>query len=215
MGKEKFLKPIPRFIVFEGVEGSGKTTQAKLLTSYLRKKGYLVVRVKDPGTTKIGEKIRRILKNDEPSEVTELLLFLAARRQLVDEVIRPALSYGRIVIADRFTHSTFAYQGAGRGLMNETLNILCWIASGGIEPDLVFILDLPPEEGLARKKGKDRFELEDISFHRRVREYYLELAKSDDEKFVLLDATQDPFEIHEQVVQRIESWAERRQGKIV
>jgi dTMP kinase len=198
--KIKKLKDIPHFIAFEGVEGSGKTTQAKNLGKFLKKIGYKVFVAKDPGTTKLGEKIRKILKSEANIDaISELFLFLAARRQLVEEIIKPEIRKGKIIISDRFTHSTLAYQGRGRLTIPETLPMLCFIATGGVEPELTIVLDINPEIGLARVKERyqnltrekeDRFEKEDLEFHRRIREYYIELS-SYDENVVLVDASQD------------------------
>ncbi len=209
--KIKLLKDIPRFIAFEGIDGSGKTTHAKLLRKFLRTLGFSVVLVKDPGTTQLGEKIRRILKSNlKISSTSELFLFLAARRQLVEDVIRPALRQGKIVISDRFTHSTLAYQGRGKMLLPETLPMLCFIASGGTEPELNIVLDVAPEVGLKRVKdryssdggNKDRFELENLDFHRRLRDYYIEISRREP-NVILVDASKDVLETFKDVVIKI------------
>ncbi len=209
--KIRSLKDIPRFIAFEGIEGCGKTTQSKLLAKFLKKCGFDVKVVRDPGFTPLGEKIRKILKSDVRIDpVSELFLFLSARRELVVDVIRPSLRKGIVVITDRFTPSTLAYQGRGRGLMQETLPMLCYIATGGVEPELTFILDIQPEVGLSRLKErtelnetkKDRFESEDIEFHRRVREFYIELAQSSD-NIILVNASDDVFSVFWDVLHKL------------
>lgn len=229
--KIRKLPDIPRFISFEGVEGSGKTTQAKMLARFLRKLGFQAEIVKDPGTTELGEKIRKILKSDvKISPISELFLFLSARRQLVDEVIKPSMRRGKVIITDRFTHSTLAYQGRGRGLIPETLPMLCYIATGGVEPEITFVLDIDPEIGLARVKEryeikskrkddnseeddderrKDRFESQDIDFHRRIREYYIELSESEENVF-LIDADRPPDEVFQSVVLNLYRFAEEK-----
>lgn len=217
--KIKLLKDIPRFIVLEGIDGSGKTTHAKLLKKFLRTLGFSVVSVKDPGTTPLGEKIRRILKsNVKISPTSELFLFLASRRQLVEDVIRPALRQGKIVISDRFTHSTLAYQGRGKMLFPETLPMFCFIASGGTEPELTIVLDVDPEIGLRRVKdryfsdgeNKDRFELENLEFHKRLRDYYVEISKSEP-NVVLVDASKDLLDTFKDIVVKIYEFSLNRQ----
>ncbi|MCS7213703.1 MAG: dTMP kinase [Candidatus Calescibacterium sp.] len=214
----KSLKDIPRFIAFEGIEGSGKTTQAKLLGSFLKKCGFNVKVVRDPGFTPLGEKIRKILKSEvNIDSVSELFLFLAARRQLVVDVVRPALRKGIVVITDRFTNSTLAYQGRGRGLMPETLPMLCYIATGGVEPELTFVLDIDPEKGLQRAKKRsesekskeDRFEAQDIQFHRRIREFYAELAENSENVFII-DSSQDIYSVFADVVSKLYEFSKEK-----
>lgn len=222
--KIKSLKDIPRFIAFEGTEGSGKTTQAKLLGKFLKKAGFQTKVIRDPGFTPLGEKIRKILKsNVKIDPVSELFLFLAARRQLVTDVIKPSLRKGEIVITDRFTPSTLAYQGRGRGLMSETLPMLCYIATGGVEPEIIFILDIQPKLGFQRlkrrydtqteenisKDKKDRFESEDIQFHRRIREFYLEFAQSS-ENAILIDASGDIFSVFEGIISKLYRFSKQK-----
>jgi len=221
--KIKKLKDIPHFIAFEGVEGSGKTTQAKNLGKFLKKIGYKVLIVKDPGTTKLGEEIRKILKSETKIDtIAELFLFLAARRQLVEEIIKPEIRKGKIIISDRFTHSTLAYQGRGRLTIPETLPMLCFIATGGVEPELTIVLDINPEIGLARVKERyqnqktrekeDRFEKEDLEFHRRIREYYIELS-SYDENVVLVDASQDEYEVFKNIIYKLYDLSKSKYGE--
>lgn len=195
----------PVFIVFEGGEGSGKSTQAKALTDRLRKVGYNVVRTREPGGTQLGDKLRRWLKWGKDVTVpTELLLFLASRSQLVANVIRPALDADNIVICDRFAASTLAYQGRGRGIAIGLLESLNDFATEGLEPDLVLLMDLEADEGLARKKRRwDSFEREDFSFHQKVREAYLEMAAANPGKWAVIDATLPEFRISDLIWERV------------
>jgi dTMP kinase len=195
----------PVFVVFEGGEGSGKSTQAKALTDRLRKVGYNVVLTREPGGTQLGDKLRRWLKWGKDVTVpTELLLFLASRSQLVTNVIRPALDADKIVICDRFAASTFAYQGHGRGIDIGFLESLNNFATDGLEPDLVLLLDLEADEGLARKRRRwDSFEREEFSFHQKVREGYLGMAAANPGKWVIIDASLPEFRISEQVWEQV------------
>jgi len=178
------------FISIEGGEGTGKTTQTKLLTKYLVKKGYRVKLTQEPGGTRIGKLIRKILLDPNHNEInrwTELFLYLADRAQHVKEVIIPALNQGEAVICDRFMDATVAYQGFGRGIPIRIIENLNRLVTQGIKPDLTICLDLGPGKGLIRAKSRyagkkhstdgDRLEKENISFHRRVRKGYLALAE--------------------------------------
>lgn len=173
-------------MTFEGIEGSGKSTQAELFHQWLRGRGFDVILTREPGGTGLGERIRRVLLGEprvDIAPVPELLLYLASRAQLVSEVVRPALEKGRVVVADRFSDSTYAYQGWGRGIDLEMLEAVNRFATGGIFPDITFILDLDTRQGLARASGRsrkaspDRIESEDLSFHERVRQGFLDLAR--------------------------------------
>jgi len=181
------------FVVFEGGEGCGKSTQARVLRRRLLEQSIPVILTHEPGGTALGNKIRRVLKRkgERPiSPKAELFLFAASRAELVTEVIQPALQEGRIVICDRFSYSTLAYQGYGRGLNLPAIEMLNGLAAQDIKPNIVIFLDLLPEQGLARKPGlQDRFELEALSFHRRVREGYLKLSASDPDRWLVVDAT--------------------------
>jgi dTMP kinase len=180
----------------EGPEGAGKTTQAKRLDSHLRANGLTVLRTREPGGTRLGERIREVLLTRSAAThpidpLADALLFSAARRQLVEEVIRPALLGGTTVICTRYADSTLAYQGYGAGVALSDLRALGAIATSGLRPDLTILLDLPPEVGLARKAPHDqtRFELDfDVEFHRRVRQGFLALAAAEPERFVVVDA---------------------------
>ncbi|MDP3142847.1 MAG: dTMP kinase [Candidatus Omnitrophota bacterium] len=172
-----------KFITFEGSEGSGKSTQAKLLCAYLRRKKIPVMALREPGNTKIGEKIRRILLdpvNKKMLVTCEMLLYMAARAQLVEEIIKPALKKGKFVVCDRFLDSTLSYQGFGGKLDVKIIKQVGKIATCGIKPDLTFLLDLDPKEGLRRAgRVKDRIELRKLSYHQKVRRGYFKLAKQE------------------------------------
>ncbi|MFN3476357.1 MAG: dTMP kinase [Candidatus Methylomirabilales bacterium] len=194
-------------ITFEGVEGSGKSTQLAALSRRLKEMGLEVVETKEPGGTRIGEQIRRILlerREGGMSGATELFLYLASRAQLVEEVIQPALSARRIVLSDRFADSSVAYQGYGRSLPLDLIEQLNRFATQGIVPHLTLLLDLAPEVGLARiakekGRGLDRLEGEEIAFHRRVREGYLRLAEREPRRIKVIAADKDEAVVEEEV----------------
>ncbi len=170
------------FITFEGIEGCGKSTQSKLLYEYLKKRGYSCVHTREPGGTKAGERIRDVLlhsKDTHISDITEMLLFEAARSQIVAETIRPALEAKKIVICDRFSDATRSYQGYGGKVALDTIEKVNRIATLGLEPDLTILLDIDTLTGLkrAKAKGPDRMESKEVSYHKRVRAGYLKLAK--------------------------------------
>jgi len=203
------------FITFEGPEGSGKTTQTQALHRYLKGRGYNVLVTREPGGTRIGDQIRRILLDPENGELlpeAEILLFSASRAQLVGQVIRPALQQGAIVICDRFADSTLAYQGYGRGLDLEHLRLITAFATGGLVPDLTIYLDLDVEEGLRRKRrdeGKDReawnrLDRQALEFHRRVRQGYLTLAAAEPERWFVVDASRPVDVIQQEIRQRVD-----------
>jgi dTMP kinase len=182
-----------RFITFEGPEGSGKTTQLRLLAQRLRSAGYEVVETQEPGGTRIGAAIRSLLldeSNHDLRPLTELLLMFASRAQNVDEVILPALAAGKIVLCDRFTDSTVAYQGAGRGLGADTVYDLDRIACRGLVPHLTLLIDIGVEEGLQRA-ARTRMEQQSTAFHKIVRETFLQLAQEDPRRIRLIDGTRD------------------------
>ncbi len=171
-----------KFITIEGPEGSGKSTHSRLLCDHLRRNGYRVVHTREPGGTKAGEAIRRTLldkKNKGMSDGCELFLFLAARAQVVEEVIRPALKKGFIVVCDRFHDATVAYQGYGAGIDLELIRAMGKIAAGSLKPDLTILLDVETKIGLKRAGVKDRMEIKSAQFHKRVRDGYLKLAKKE------------------------------------
>lgn len=195
------------FITFEGVEGCGKTTQIRLLADALRQSGKKVVLTREPGGCKISDKIRAILLDSENSEMTplaELLLYAAARAQHINEVIRPALVTGNIVLCDRFTDATVAYQGFARGIDLGLINRLNETATSGCNPDLTVLIDCPVETGLERAIARieagsasdsghlreERFERESIEFHQKVRNGYLTLAGKSPDRFIIINGTE-------------------------
>ena len=179
------------FITFEGGEGSGKSHQSQALERRLKRRGIDAMRLYEPGGTAVGERIARLLKWARQTEITalsELLLFNAARAQLMSEVIEPALAADKVVICDRYTDSTLAYQGYGRGLDATLVRRVNENTTRGLKPDLTLLLDTPPETGLTRIKGRrDRFESEALAFHERVRAGYLELAALEPERWRVID----------------------------
>lgn len=179
------------FITFEGGEGSGKSRQTRLLTRRLRRRGTPVVLTHEPGGEPLAARLRRLLKGDIAlTPEAELLLFAASRAQLTARVIRPALEAGQMVVCDRYADSTLAYQGYGRGLDMEAIRAANRIAMGGLTPHLTVLLDVPAEVGLARKHADDdRFIREPLPFHQRVRQGYLELARSQPGRWLVVDAT--------------------------
>ena len=192
-------KPAGRLISFEGSEGAGKSTQIARLAAQFQQAGREVLTTREPGGTEIGEQIRNLLvhnsKGDEMCAETELLLFAAARAQLVREVIAPALLRGAIVLSDRFLDSSTVYQGIGRNLAADPVGQINRFAVGNVMPDLTVVLDVPEEVSLARLKRRasglpDRMERQNVEFYRKVREGYLVLARGLPERFVLLDGTQ-------------------------
>jgi len=186
------------FITFEGIDGCGKTTQFRMLGNWLRERGIEVTETVEPGGTAIGQQIRRILLDPANADIqprTELLLYFASRAQNVDQVIRPGLDAGRIVLCDRFTDSTLVYQGAGRGIDSSVVLDLDRIACRGLKPDVTFLIDIDLETSLARAKRRNervgsaesRIDEESAAFHERVRQGYLTLARSEPDRFVVID----------------------------
>jgi len=184
-------------VSFEGGEGSGKSTQAARLVKSLEAEGLPVTAVREPGGTELGENVRKILLDVEHHDMAawaEANLYTAARAQLLKEVIIPRMAKGDIVVADRFADSTFAYQGAGRGLEMKVLMAMQMVLK--VRPDLTLLLDIDPSTGMARRDAggevRDRMEAEDVAFHTRVRQGYLDYSRRDPERYVLIDATQPP-----------------------
>jgi dTMP kinase len=205
-----------KLISFEGSEGSGKSTQISRLAAHLQKTDREVISTREPGGTEIGEQIRNIIvhnsKGDEMCGETELLLFTAARAQLVREVIAPALLRGAIVLSDRFLDSSTVYQGIGRNLAADPVNQINRFAVGNVMPDLTIVIDVPEEISLARLKQRatdlpDRMERENIDFYKKVREGYLVLAKGMPERFIVVDGTKTADAIEKRI------WSEV-QGRI-
>ena len=195
------------FIVFEGGDGAGKSTQARSLARRLRRRHCPVLLTHEPGGTRLGESLRTLLKSQRDiTPLSELLMFIAARGQLVEKVIRPALARGLTVISDRFAASSVAYQGYGRGLDLALIDQLNRATTGGLSPDLTVLLDLPVEVGLARKNDSagDNFDSASPQFHQRVRQGYLAQAALEPEKWVVVDAAQAPRDISRQVWAKVQ-----------
>jgi dTMP kinase len=201
-------------ITVEGVEGSGKSTQCARLAAYLTGLGHEVVRTSEPDGTPLGLRVRALFDADgpTPTPLTQAFLFMAARREHVTRVVAPALARGAVVISDRYTDATVAYQGYGQGMDVKTIGELNMLATGGILPDLTLVLDLDPLAGMRRIRGRalDAFEKMDLSFHRRVREGYLEIARADKSRVVVLDADRDPDALHADVVRAVTERIARR-----
>jgi len=202
------------FITFEGGEGSGKSLQTRALYRQLNRLAIPAILIHEPGSTVLGEKLTRLLKwarSTSISPMTELMLFNASRAQLLDEVVRPALQTGKIVICDRYTDSTIAYQGYGRRVDIETIRKVNSLATGTLKPDLTVLLDISPEAGLARKTGQepDRFEKEDRVFHRRVRAGYLKLAEEEPRRWQVIDAALPKEKIKQMIWQKVSSLIEK------
>ena len=194
------------FITFEGADGCGKTTQIKLIDEYLRSKGYKTLLTREPGSKGLGEKIREILLNynGEVSSRCESFLFLADRAQHVDCIIKPALQEGTIVLCDRHTDSTVAYQGYGRGLDIEEIKKLNALATGGLKPDLTIVFDVDIETSQARVgKNKDRMESAGVEFFKKVREGFLEIAKKEPGRVKVINSSDTIENIHKKVVELI------------
>ena len=195
------------FITFEGPDGGGKTTQLKLLASALREEGIEIITTREPGGTEIGDQIRAVImnmKNKAMDPRTELLLFNASRAQLVEELIRPSLAAGKIILCDRYADSTMAYQGYGHGLDKDELRRLLNFATGGLKPDLTLLFDISAEAGLKRRLSNhdewNRMDDYALQFHERVRGGFRELAAADPERWVVIDADRDPGVIHAEVL---------------
>ena len=204
------------FISFEGGEGSGKSTQAERLARRLRAHHCQVLLTYEPGGTALGNELRDLLKSNPRvalSAGAELLLFAAARSQLTQEVILPALDQGVCVICDRYMDSTTAYQGYGRGLPLDTVETVNRFATHGLQPDLVFLLDMQPDESLERKRlPRDRIEDEGSSFHKRVRAGYLEMAAREPKRWLVVDAALQPDEVEQRIWSRIEPLLQRQRS---
>jgi dTMP kinase len=196
------------FIAFEGGEGAGKSTQAAQLVSALRSRGHEVVATFEPGATAVGRQLRQVLldrANTDMSARTEAMLYAADRAQHVNEVIRPALERGAIVVTDRYLDSSLAYQGGGRDLDPHEVRRLSRWATDGLRPDLTVLLDVAPAVGLARATGPgDRLEAEAVAFHERVRQSFLDLARRSRDRYLVVDVTEtDPDEVHERILERV------------
>ncbi len=207
------------FITFEGPEGSGKSTQVRLLAEYLRECGQQVLLTREPGGTAIGDQIRGILHSHDNGAmvpISELLLYNAARAQIVSEVIRPALAGGKLVLSDRYADSTIAYQGYGRQIDLDAVKQIIDVATGGLKPDLTFLIDVPVDVGLARRKdgvvrGEEwtRMDSQAAEFYERVRQGYLELMREDPSRWVRIDGTPGIQEVQNELRRQMDYALER------
>lgn len=201
------MTPRGTFIVFEGGEGAGKSTQERLLAEHLVSSGHDVLRTREPGGTAAAERIRAILLDPASAGLdvrAEALLFAAARGDHVAQVIRPALQAGTTVICDRYLDSSVAYQGYGRQMDPDRIRELSLWATSELLPDLTIILDIDPRVGLARVSDPDRLEAEPLEYHDRVRKGFLAIAASDPKRYVVVDAMQAPDDVAEQIMERVE-----------
>jgi len=197
------------FITFEGIEGCGKSTQARMLREFFKKQGKPVFLTREPGGPKIAEEIRKMLLSVDNKEMlpeTEVLLYMASRSQHTGEWIIPELEKGKIVISDRYYDSTFAYQGAARKIDGKLIDTIRRYATFGLVPDITFLVDLPEEIGLSRilAKDADRLEQESMEFHKRVREGFIDLAKKEPDRFKVLDGKKGIKEIHNDIISIID-----------
>ena len=212
------------FITFEGIEGCGKTTQIRMSGKHLNSGNIPFIITEEPGGTSLGLMIRRMLLNECSFEIcaeSEVFLFSAARAQHVKDIILPALEEKKVVLCDRFFDATIAYQGFGRGLDVDFIRQINAISSGQLKPDMTFLFDVPVEVGLKRAMERisraknvlreDRFEMEDIDFHKKVREGYLFLARSEPERFRLIDGSNDVLAVHHEVCSQISALIEERE----
>jgi dTMP kinase len=194
------------FITFEGSEGSGKSTQITLLATYLKELGYQIKTTREPGGTQIGEQVRLCLHdvgNTDMTPAAEVLLYSASRSQLVEEVIKPALAEGKIILSDRYADSTLAYQGYGRQLDLVALTSITQFATGGLRPDLTIFLDIDVEEGLTRRTAGDeemnRMDLQRLEFYQRVRQGYLTLAAAEPNRWIIIDAGRPASQVQDDI----------------
>jgi len=220
---ERIMQP-GLFITFEGLDGTGKSTQLRRAVQYLRKCGHRVVVTREPGGTCTGERVRDILlasRTGKLAPLAELALMYAARAQLLEEVVRPALARGNVVVSDRYNTASFAYQGYGRELGAATVRAFDRVICGSTQPDLTIILDLDPERALGRALGReqqrqsrpDRFEAQGLAFHKRVRAGYLAIARSAPERIKIVRADQSIGDLQVQIRALIESLFARRDRK--
>ena len=197
------------FITFEGAEGGGKTTQAKLLKEYLEANGKKVVLTREPGGTELAEKLRSILLNDKEikDSVTELLIVTAGRRDHLENFIKPHLKEGFIVICDRFIDSSFAYQGFGKGLDFTTIQTIHQIALGDFKPDITILIDIESEMAIERIKkgraGNNHYDYKGLEFHKKIRNGFLKLAESNQDRFYVINGNEDIDVIHKKVLSYI------------
>lgn len=195
------------FVCFEGGDGAGKSTQSKLLATWLEDRGHEVLLTFEPGDTPVGKDIRRIVLSPETGHLadrTEALLYAADKAEHVEKVVLPALERGGVVITDRYVDTSLAYQGSARGLLPDELERMLRWATGDLRPHLTVVLDVDPEAGLGRFEGRDRIEAESVEFHQAARQSFLELARRDPEHYLVLDARGDIDEIAQSISGRIE-----------
>jgi dTMP kinase len=211
-----------KFVTFEGIDGSGKTTQLRMLASDLRVKGYNVLTTMEPGGTPLGRRLREAFLETEEnvSPLAELLLFAADRAQHIDLLITPAIEEGKIIISDRFADATFAYQGAGRGFPERLVNQVIKLATGGLKPDLTLFFDVSVDKALMRtnsrsKSGEkiNRMDFETTEFYERVRAAYLQISEKEPDRFVKIDANSSVEEIHKLVLQIITDFLARAESQ--
>lgn len=196
------------FITFEGPDGSGKSTQVKQLNEYLQSRGCQVLLTREPGGTTIGEHIRQLVLSKQSQGIThqaEALLFSAARAQIVAEVIQPALAAGKIVLCDRYSDSTMAYQGYGLGLDLDALRAITRFATSGLVPDLTIYIDVPVSVGIARKQGDqvNRLDAKEIAYHEQVRKGFLQLASAEPARWVVIDGTRSVDQVQNEIRARV------------
>jgi dTMP kinase len=209
------------FTTFEGPDGSGKTTQIRMLEKVLLASGRSVLSTREPGGTRLGNAIRNLLLDVDHTEMaprTETLLFNAARAQLVDQVIRPALASGQIVLCDRYADSTLAYQGYGYGQSLPDLEMLIHYATAGLAPTLTFYLDIDPEDGLRRKQSAEtvewnRLDAKKLAFHQKVRSGYLQLAAKAPHRWFVIDAAQSVEQVHQEILSTVERLLQKNMEK--
>ncbi|MGD0233992.1 MAG: dTMP kinase [Syntrophorhabdales bacterium] len=198
-------------VTFEGIEGSGKTTQADLLYTYLKEKGYNVIKTREPGGTGFGEALRDVLlrKDMRVFPLAELLVFMAVRAQHMEEVISPALAEGKIVLCDRFVDATYAYQGYGRSIDLGIIETFNRLVTKGVRPNLTILLDCDVDLAFKRKSAAkqqmDRFERESVSFHRKIRDAYLKLSEEDSKRFFVIGPSLDVEGAHRTIRKKVES----------
>lgn len=203
------------FVAFEGGEGSGKSTQSRLLASWVESLGHTSLLTREPGGTEVGARLRSILLDPATGDLsprTEALIYAADKAEHVDTMILPALADGTVVVTDRYVDSTLAYQGAGRALHVGELEPLARWATADLRPHLTVVLDVDPRVGLARAGEPDRIEGEPIEFHDRVRRHFLDLADADPDHYVVLDADEEPEAIHERVRAAVLPWLPQARG---
>ncbi len=208
------------FITFEGIDGSGKSTQLRMLASHLRLQGHEVIATREPGGTPLGLRVRDLVldADEQVDPLAELLLYAADRAQHVRALLRPALDSGHVVLSDRYADATVAYQGAGRGFPDETISAVVALATGGLKPDLTLIFDLPVEESQRRASQrsdrghkKDRLDAEDAAFHTRVRDAYQRIAAADPTRVRVIDASGSVQETQAQVMRAVMPFLQSRQ----